>query len=430
MEPIFHEVTLRDRGGKDEVFRFDSANMRLLDQFGVLIEPKIDASLPTFGSCGSKPARVISPTAPGRKSRDLSYIKLLLGFSCNFNCTYCNQRSQTHDGASTGDPEAFVEGMSKWCSGGSDDLGSGLRMSLWGGEPFVYWSVLKKMVPALRRRYPHIALSMVTNGSLLTQERVNFVCENDINLMISHDGPGHYLRGVDPLKDSSIVELICQLLDRRGKEKVGFNCVLTRENCSLSRIHDHIAEALGREDFGFSTEGVVQTEDDGSFSVSPSSKENYEDIYLTLLKDAIEGGALKAGTYNLEYIGALRAFSEHPEMNAWGQRCGLDRDDVLAVDLAGNVLTCQNEIDPSMRIGHVNNLDAVRLNTSYHFMARESCVRCPVVQLCKGGCMHQTGVAWETTCRNHYHYHLSVLATAIFSMTGKILVGICSDDKA
>lgn len=424
MAPVWHDLILRDAHGTDSAYALDSAHMRLFGPDGVLMEPVVPASYLPRSPIPAEAAHVTSPDDPGRKRRNLTHIKLLLGFACNYNCTYCNQRSQDPRGVEQGDPAHFVATMSQWCSGGSDGQGSGLNISLWGGEPLLYGETLRALVPALRARYPRVRLSLITNGSLLSQDWVDFFCDHDIAVTVSHDGPGQSIRGRDPLADPGIVALIRQLLDRRGGEKVGFNCVLTSGNHSLAAIHTHIVAALGRGDFGFSTEGIVQTEDPGSFSVSPVDHGVYSAIYTTLLGEAVAGIAQRAGTYSMAVAETLRALAEHPSQEVWHQRCSLDRPDVIVVDLAGNVLTCQNEAAPELRIGHVTDLDAVHLNTSFHFMARPDCPSCAVVQICKGGCMHQHGAAWEATCRNHYHYYLSILAAALYHATGKVMVSL------
>ena len=79
-------------------------------------------------------------------------------------------------------------------------------------------------------------------------------------------------------------------------------------------------------------------------------------------------------------------------IEALGQKCGMDQPDAIAVDLRGNVMTCQNTgAKGAHKIGHVADFDAIALDTATHFAFREECMACPVVQLCKGSCMFLEG---------------------------------------
>ncbi len=53
----------------------------------------------------------------------------------------------------------------------------------------------------LREAFPESKFSLITNGSLLSREKLDFIAEHDIEITISHDGPGQHLRGPDPFDD-------------------------------------------------------------------------------------------------------------------------------------------------------------------------------------------------------------------------------------
>ena len=107
-----------------------------------------------------------------------------------------------------------------------------------------------------------------------------------------------------------------------------------------------------------------------------------------------------------------------------GQKCGLDRNDTMAVDLKGNVYTCQNTADDGHRIGHVDALDDVRLTTATHWSLRDECKRCPVVQLCKWACMYLEGEYWNRACDNSFTYNIALLTGALWMITGKVATAI------
>ena len=111
--------------------------------------------------------------------------------------------------------------------------------------------------------------------------------------------------------------------------------------------------------------------------------------------------------------------------SALGQKCGMDRTDNLAVDLNGNVLTCQNvsaaAVAPngeSHKIGHISQLQSVKMRSATHWSKREECSGCPVLQLCKGSCMFLDGPLWTAGCDASYADNVPFLAAGIEFLTG------------
>ena len=53
----------------------------------------------------------------------------------------------------------------------------------------------------------------------------------------------------------------------------------------------------------------------------------------------------------------------------------MDSPDAIAVDLRGNVMTCQNTGAKGVhKIGHVADFDGIALNTATHFAFRLECM--------------------------------------------------------
>ena len=94
-------------------------------------------------------------------------------------------------------------------------------------------------------------------------------------------------------------------------------------------------------------------------------------------------------------------------IEALGQKCGMDSPDAIAVDLRGNVMTCQNTgAKDAHKIGHVADFDAIALDTATHFAFRPECISCPVVQLCKGACMSLEGDFFAQSCANEFAFNV------------------------
>ena len=122
----------------------------------------------------------VSPANPGRKSSAPATLKIQLGLRCNYSCSYCNQASHVGSEAVTKTSEAdvFLAGLGRWLTGAPK------RIEFWGGEPFLYFAKLKRLVPDLHARFPEAELIIVTNGSLedpndgpILRDRLDSICD-------------------------------------------------------------------------------------------------------------------------------------------------------------------------------------------------------------------------------------------------------------
>lgn len=207
------------------------------------------------------------------------------------------------------------------------------------------------------------------------------------------------------------------LAERSGK--VSINTVLTRENYCLEDMATWFRDRLG-PDALLSLEGVVNTYDAATLFGSGAFKEDdlrslSDDVFYALANDP-SAERVKEFT---------RSLIEHRPVRHLGQKCGMDREDDIAVDLLGNVMTCQNTgAKGAHKIGHVEAFEEIALDTATHFAFRPECMACPVVQLCKGSCMFLEGEFFAQSCRNEYAYNLGMLRAALYHLTGLMLARV------
>jgi uncharacterized protein len=372
------------------------------------------------------------PSNPAGKSRSIRHLKLQLGLKCNYACQYCSQAHQPHD--IDGHPEdvmPFMQQLESWFAGGDDGQGSGVKIEFWGGEPFVYWKLLKPLGAQVKRRYPNAQLSIVTNGSLFDDEKLAWVEALDIGIGLSHDGHAQSYRGSDPLEDPEMLTQIKRWVSRRmSVDRMSFNTVLHRHNQSLKAVRQFFAEKLDLpvQAIVLATEEVMLPYDQGGMSLALNGSD-YDRYLHQVFWELVTGAAMTVGTMRDKIDEFLRSQAQSRPLVSLGQKCGMDRDDSIAVDMKGNVMTCQNmSASTDHKIGHVNQFDAIALDTAYHFSTRSQCPRCPVVQLCKGACLFLEGEFWEAACDNSFSHNLAVMAAALYYQTqGLILTRIESD---
>lgn len=360
------------------------------------------------------PARAVSPDNPAPKTNKVKYLKIQMGLGCNYSCSYCLQANHKPEAnkSSKEDAERFLQNMN-WLEGTPD------KIEFWGGEPLLYWHKLSVLIPELRDRYPDTPMSIVTNGSLLEYKHLNFMQFYNVRITISHDGPGQELRGDDPFDNPEWVEMVA---DGVRRKIIAFNMVLTKKNLDPTEGVMWIRSRVG-EDAIVNVESIVNVHDVGSSAVM--SDEELNTVQQNLFVGMVDGSLSDVPILNWKLQNWINGLAAKQPLHAHGQKCGMDRPDYIAVDLNGNVLTCQNVGSESHhKLGNVKDISSVKLDTATSHHYRERCNQCPVVHMCYGACMYLNGVEFEQTCRNEYAANLGVLQAALYFLTKKVLVRI------
>lgn len=368
------------------------------------------------------------------KGKEPKVVKILLGLSCNYECSYCNQRYVPHaEETNPSDVPAFVERMQTWFDGGDDGLGTGTRFEFWGGEPLVYWKTLKPLAEAIKQKYPFTKFSMITNGSLLDDEKNEWLDKQGFSIGFSHDGPGQHVRGPDPFDDEKSKHGILSLFKLFAPQgRMSINTMLNNQNYDRIAIESWfinlIKENLGEHYVQYLRIGegaFVDAYDEGGEGSSLKSEEEE----ITFRRESLN--QIRSGKINhfsivpeksIEFIDAIK---KGVRSDTLGQKCGMDKKENLSIDLNGNVLTCQNvstvSVNPSgisHHLGTVDNLKDIEVKTGTHWSDREECPNCPVLHICKGACFFLAGPLWETTCNNAFSDNLPIFVATIEVLTG------------
>lgn len=374
----------------------------------------------------------VKPTKPimitWGKRREVSVLKIQLGLSCNYSCEYCLQRFVpfTQD-TSAQDVEEFMASLER-----NITLAPNARIQFWGGEPLVYWKTMFPLARALRARYPEAEFSVITNGSLMDPEKALFLLELGFTVAISHDGPGQSVRGEDPFDNPKTKQAILMLYNRlRPLDRISFNAMIHKNNQSREAVQKFFQELTGDENVPIGEGGFIDAYDEGGLMHTAMTEQEHIDYRRLAYDEIVNGRAL-----NFVSIGQkMHDFFEtldtgRSAYHVW-QKCGMDKDDRIAVTLKGDVLTCQNVSTTSTaangaphHVGNIEKMEEVKVETSTHWLSRPNCRTCPVLQLCKGSCMYLQGPLWDASCAASYSDNVVLLAVAIREMTGCELVSI------
>ncbi len=390
------------------------------------------------------PAKVTNPHDPelhGRKSRKPTTLKITMGLKCNYACSYCNQAHQPHD--PVGGPEDADELVRKMKENFEFGTYDKFRLEFWGGEPMVYWKTLKPLAEKVKKVYPNAQFMMVTNGSLLDREKVDWFNRMGFSIGMSHDGPLHAQnRGPDPLDEPRAKDAVVYALKTMGQGRFTFNCVLTRENVSIPAVRDFIHEKLNRKDFGYeysevsqmdlqvTTEELMLPYDDSGMAHSLQTPDEKKEILHNLFWETIQGSNQFSWTVNSKITSFFESIVYQRPAEVVGQKCGMDKEDNIAIDMKGNVTTCQNTSSLTKHnLGNIEDFDNIRLTNSYHWSTRAECPSCPVVQLCQGACLFLEDQYWTQACENLFYYNLAILAGSLFVMTDGLVLTRIEGDK-
>ncbi len=399
-------------------FHYDNATSELTRESG---EPVVQAV--EVAQRADAPA-VSRQTPLGKTSPRV--LKISLGLSCNYACEYCSQRFVARNYESNPeDVTAFMNSLDSWVDSPPEAI------EFWGGEPLVYIKTLRPLAEALRLKFPQARFSVITNGSLLSPQINQWLDELGFTVSISHDGPGQHVRGPDPLEDPLARQAILELYRRLAPQgRFSFNAMVNRSNQSRAAIQAFFAELTGDPDVMIGEGGFVDAYDDGgrALSLKPDEFHAFRRQAFQEIRQGKAGRISSVRDRTMSFVNSLRF--KRPA-SSLGQKCGMDRTDSIAVDLKGNVLTCQNvsaaAVAPngeSHRIGHISQMQDVALKTATHWSHRQECPGCPMLQICKGACMFLEGPLWDVSCDNAYSDALPIFAAGIEFLTGLVPVHI------
>lgn len=403
---------------------------------------KQDGSVYRFDNATYNPPAPFTPFSkdlPLKKSKQIDLLKIQLGLGCNYTCDYCSQKFvERPQSTSKKDVDDFISKLAVLEF--SEDRG--LKIEFWGGEPLVYWKTLKPLVESIKEKFAHWKkqpqFSMITNGSLLNDEIIDWLMMNDFSVAMSHDGGGQAIRGIDPFDDPELKERILgfyRMSKRLGKQ-FSFNAMLTKNNYSRKEIYDWFVKLTGDPDVILGEGSIVDAYDEDGITNSLTTKQDHFKFRQTAVKDILSTQGKIGFTMQLGKIDEfVRSVLLNAESKYLGQKCGMDEKSTLAVDLLGNVITCQNvsavetaKNGESHLAGTLTNYQDVEIKTSTHWSQREECPKCPVLHLCKGACMYLDNQYWKTSCANSYSDNVALFALAIEKITGYLPTLIKHDE--
>ena len=307
-------------------------------------------------------------------------IVLMLGTACNFNCIYCIQ----HDNKPRFKKQIKPEVM-EWL----DKVAYALPMKLkptihfYGGEPLLYREAIRQVVDRFGDDFDYL---IVSNGSYLTDDDVEYFNEHNVRFVLSNDGPNtKTTRQIDMLEDEAFVARFNRLKNR------GVDSVMSAQTQDFYAVYDHV-EKRSPGCPVFHEELVCGDVTDHrlcSFDKSILLK-SYKQMGEELCRHWEDGEPRTNGasTFN-QYLKQALYCLNHPEFPDFSM-CGSGKS-VINIDTQGVVYLCKNF---NVKIGTVADDYEVLYERAKEetkklrdaSLEAKGCFDCPAFFFCRGGC--------------------------------------------
>jgi len=183
-------------GGKPEIRVFQFGNRKVYFDCNSLlafaVEPEDPGPLKeAFEKSVERGSKFKPQFKPMRPKEKPSTICLEVTHACNQCCLYCFQQSHYPEG---GNMDFFTAKLAIDRFFQPDETGRA-NISFFGGEPLLNWELIPWVVNYTRKRFPdakRLHFHITTNGTLLDEEKVEYLDRNNFSLIVSIDGP-HYI---------------------------------------------------------------------------------------------------------------------------------------------------------------------------------------------------------------------------------------------
>ena len=318
---------------------------------------------------------------------------LNVAHACNLACRYCF--------AGAGEYHGSRELMSAEVGRAALDFlvaNSGSRRNLevdfFGGEPLLNWEVIKEIVGYGRqleeKHDKHFRFTLTTNGTLLTDEILEFVNKEMDNIVLSIDGRKEVNDRMRPWSDGrtesaydTIVPKYLEVAKSRGGERYFVRGTFTHENLDFAEDVKHLA------DLGFtqiSMEPVVAKPSD-PWAIKeedlPALMEEYDKLAALYLEYRKAGRPFHFFHFNIDLEGGPCVIKR---LSGCGSGC-----EYLGVTPAGELYPCHQFVGNTPFImGNVFDgitRDDIREQfAASNVYTREECTKCFARYYCSGGC--------------------------------------------
>lgn len=322
--------------------------------------------------------------------KEIDVLYLILSSGCNLACRYCFiENSMYNNKCEINMPLSTVEtAVNKYCDYVVKHNIPKPLIIFYGGEPLVNWEAILKTVDIVKEKQVNMDYSIVTNATLLDEEKIKFLVKNDVEIGISIDGPKKLndKNRIYRNSNESVYEEVTKKIKLLQKYNAKFGLSITVSNDFLA----HKEEALkwigdyGVSDIFYNLYHFTQ-------------KEEWEEYYQKACQFLIESYERLSvqGIHDGRIQRKIDSFFKGTFKFADCASIGANQ---LTVKPNGDLCVCQGYLKSDKYVlGNINTieLDEVAYTDEYEFWAtrapikNKKCLECEAIFVCGGGCAMQ-----------------------------------------
>lgn len=357
-----------------------------------------------------KPIRPVVDTA----QFPLGSLVLNVANKCNLHCSYCYEPDAAKYGASPVQMDWETARTSIDFLFAKAGNNREVNVIFFGGEALLNFKLMRQVVAYAKDKGEasgkKVDFSLTTNGTLLTDEIIDFFQEHRFGLTISMDGPQElhdkrrfFLTNRGERKGSyeQIVSRVKRLMERYTARPVVARVTVTKGTVEIMRIYEHLT-SLGFFEVGFSP---VTASDSADYGLEPA------DLRQVLAGFRELGSLYIERALQNQYTGFSNLSTMLTDLYAGTNKlfpCGAGLG-LLDVDGNGDVYLCHRfPGSEEHNYGNVKTgLAHDRLNdflNSAHVDNKPVCQTCWIRGLCGGGCYHEALTQFGDGALPNLHY--------------------------
>ena len=338
---------------------------------------------------------------------NLGQLTLQVTQGCNLKCEYCSYSGNYFNREHTNKSMSFEtakKAIDYFISHAKDSNHFGI--SFYGGEPLLEFDLIKKCVAYADSRSEgrKVSYNFTTNGTLLTEEKYEFLVEHDFALLVSLDGPrevhdrhrvfaGSTVGSFQKMSDN--VKMLRRKYPDYFASKVSFNTVLDpeyplKEICDFTMTDENFRDSR----IISSVVSDVQIKEKIRYSDQFAEEYEYEKFKVLLWKvgrldEKDIPPLMRAHFTGMKQVAVCFERTSQSELPDRGHRGGPCIPGVrkLFVDVDGNLFPCER-VSESSEVSHIGHIDqgideekALRL-LNIEWLTSESCRNCWAYTMC------------------------------------------------
>ncbi|MFN2566686.1 MAG: quinohemoprotein amine dehydrogenase maturation protein [Gemmatimonadaceae bacterium] len=361
-------------------------------------------------------ARPVEQPAPARPRKRIPLTTLVLNVTskCNLACTYCYEYGADRivDGGTKprfmNDDTARKSVDFMFAESGDSPV---VHLTFFGGETLLNFRVLQSALAYARERAASLGksvdVSLTTNATLLRDEVIDWMVENDVGVTVSIDGGREqqdrfrvFANGMGSY--DVILPRVRELLRRHRRRPIGARVTLTGQNLDVLEIFRHLTQEVGFWEVGFAP---VTTTWQRDYAIADEGFDRMLAQFQQLARDYLE--AALAGRHH-GFSNVRDTLEEIHKGMSKSHPCGAGLG-LMGVATDGDVALCHRFAgSDAHKLGSVfDGIDRTRQDdflSRHHIDNKTDCATCWARPLCAGGCYHEAHTRYGSTTAPNLHY--------------------------